>query len=129
MPHLQSIQSDIGFQQDGLKAAFPGGIQEIIAPGVHNMMPEFIHAGKPAGSQSHYGDQLVFLMDHQMAHNGSVEGWGDFWFSKVKDLPASFYRDQATKDTIANYEQGKKESSQSNAQGCNFTNNSGLPRR
>ena len=49
-----------------------------------------------------------------MANDGRVEGWGDFWFSKVKDLPASFYRDQATKDTIANYEQGKKESSQSN---------------
>ena len=78
------------------------------------MMPQFIHAGKARGSQSHYGDQLVFLLDHQMANNGRVEGWGDFWFSKVKDLPASFYRDQATKDTIANYEQGKKESSQSN---------------
>jgi len=101
-------------QQDGLKAAFPGGIQDIIAPGVHNMMPGVIHAGKPAGSQSHYGDQLLFLLDHQLANDGRVQGWGDFWLSKVKDLPASFYRDQATKDTIANYEQGKKEASGSN---------------
>jgi len=43
-----------------------------------------------------------------------VEGWGDFWFSKVKDLPASFYRDGATKDTITNYENGTKEASSSN---------------
>ena len=111
---MSHCDSDTALQQDGLKAAFPGGIQDIIAPGVHNMMPGAIHAGKPSGSQSHYGDQLVFLLDHQVAHDGRVDGWGDYWFSKVKDLPASFYRDGATKDTIANYEQGKKESSQSN---------------
>ena len=78
------------------------------------MMPKMIHAGKPIGSQSHYGDQLLFLLDHQIANDGRVEGWGDFWFSKVKDLPSSFYRDGATKDTIANYENGTKEASGSN---------------
>ena len=77
------------------------------------MMPKVIHAGKPIGSQSHYGDQLLFLLDHQIANDGRVEGWGDFWFSKVKDLPASFYRDGATKDTITNYENGTKEASSS----------------
>ena len=78
------------------------------------MMPGVIHAGKPVGSQSHYGDQLLFLLDHQIANDGRVQGWGDFWFSKVKDLPASFYRDGASKESIANYEKGTKEASGSN---------------
>ena len=78
------------------------------------MMPDVIHAGKPIGSQSHYGDQLMILLDHQTSNEGRVEGWGDFWFRNVKDLPASVYRDGATKAAIANYEQGKKVASDSN---------------
>ena len=78
------------------------------------MMPDVIHAGKPIGSQSHYGDQLMILLDHQTSNEGRVEGWGDFWLRNVKDLPASVYRDGATKATIANYEQGKKVASDSN---------------
>jgi len=68
--------------------------------------PGSYHAGKPLGAQTHYGDQVLVLMDSLEATGGNfvmedfARRWREFWSS------SQAYCDHATKDTLAHLEAG-----------------------
>lgn len=65
------------------------------------------HAGKARGAQTHYGDQVLVLMESLEACGGNfvmddfVRRWREFW------RESRAYRDHATKETLAHLEAGE----------------------
>jgi len=53
-----------------------------------------------------YGDQTIWLVDFLAKNNGQPDGFGDYWAAEVDKTDSSFYRDHATKETLANYAEG-----------------------
>jgi ADP-ribosylglycohydrolase len=65
------------------------------------------HAGKLAGDFTHYGDQALVLLRSLAARKGFdlhdfASRWREFW------THASSYKDQATRKTLANLQEGKE---------------------
>ncbi|MFO7801690.1 MAG: ADP-ribosylglycohydrolase family protein [Desulfovermiculus sp.] len=88
-----------------------GEIEELTAP-----LSDSQHAGKRAGDFTHYGDQTLILL-RSLAASGRFDiqdfarRWRNFW------IDSASYVDQATRQTLANLEQGMdpdKAGSQSN---------------
>lgn len=84
---------------------YPAGIKDFVAPGVTSMAG--CHVGKKAGDLSHYGDQTLFLLEFLLQKKGaSVDGFPEFWASKVAQTSPSFYRDHATKEAVVTFGDG-----------------------
>jgi ADP-ribosylglycohydrolase len=79
-----------------------GQVTELLAPS-----PEGYHAGKTQGAQTHYGDQIVVLMESLEASGGNfvmedfARRWRLFWNE------SKAYRDHATKETLVHLEAGQ----------------------
>ncbi len=65
------------------------------------------HAGKPLGAQTHYGDQALILLESLEACGGNfvMEDFARRWRRYWQD--STSYRDHATKDTLAHFEEGR----------------------
>ena len=89
------------YDQDELAQKF-GRVTELLAP-----PPGSYHAGKPRGAQTHYGDQVLVLMDSPEACGGNfvmedfARRWREFWRA------SSAYCDHATRDTIGHLDAGR----------------------
>ncbi|RXJ90441.1 hypothetical protein CRV01_04585 [Arcobacter sp. CECT 8983] len=63
------------------------------------------HKGKKAGEFTHYGDQLVWLYNFlQNKENFNTEEYTKYWFDRMQCYNG--YIDGATKDTLANINEG-----------------------
>ena len=64
------------------------------------------HPGKRAGDFTHYGDQMLWLLD-AIAHdeNFTIQGFSESWREKMRSY--SGYIDGASKHTLASLEEGK----------------------
>ena len=68
--------------------------------------PGSYHAGKPLGAQTHYGDQVLVLMESLEATGGNfvmedfARRWREFWRG------SKAYCDHATKETLAHLDTG-----------------------
>jgi ADP-ribosylglycohydrolase len=88
------------YEQDQIESKF-GRVKELHPPTRNDYHPEKEH-----GTQSHYGDQTLVLLDSLEACGGNfvmedfARRWREFW-SDTKS-----YRDKATKATLANLEKG-----------------------
>ena len=66
------------------------------------------HPGKKAGDFTHYGDQVMVLLRHMAGKGGfDLSGYADEWRGYWEDASTISYRDGATKETLANLNQGK----------------------
>jgi ADP-ribosylglycohydrolase len=69
--------------------------------------PGSYHAGKPLGAQTHYGDQVLVLMDSLEATGGNfvmedfARRWREFWTTSKS------YCDHATRETIEHLKAGE----------------------
>lgn len=71
-------------------------------------LPDSYHSGKTKGSYTHYGDQTVVLLQSLSADKRfSLSTFADKWKEKMSSY--SGYIDQATKETLANFERGMDE--------------------
>ena len=89
------------YEQDELAKKF-GRVTELLEP-----PPGSYHAGKRRGAQTHYGDQVLVLMESLEATGGNfvmedfARRWREFWgVSKA-------YCDHATKETLAHLAAGR----------------------
>jgi ADP-ribosylglycohydrolase len=89
------------YEQDEIEQKF-GRVTELLEP-----PPGSYHAGKPRGAQTHYGDQILVLMDSLEACGGNfvmedfARRWREFW------LTSTAYCDHATRETIAHLDAGQ----------------------
>jgi ADP-ribosylglycohydrolase len=89
------------YDQDEIEAKF-GRVTELLQP-----PPGSYHAGKARGAQTHYGDQMLVLMESLEACGGNfvmedfARRWREFWRTSTA------YCDHATRDTIAQLDAGK----------------------
>jgi len=89
------------YEQDEIARRF-GRVTELLAAGSASY-----HPGKELGAQTHYGDQMLVLMESLEACGGNfvmedfARRWRSFWDG------SKAYRDKATKETLAKLEQGK----------------------
>ena len=63
----------------------------LLAPGLVNDY----HKPKEAGDQTHYGDQMFWLLEH-LAEGNSLAGWRQKWLSKITDKAYLGYKDHAS---------------------------------
>ena len=90
------------YEQDEIVAKF-GRIADLQAPAA----AEGYHVGKGRGDQTHYGDQVLVLMESLEACGGNfvmedfARRWREFWNS------SRAYRDHATKETLEHLEAGQ----------------------
>jgi len=93
-PHWVYDQSEIGRRYDR--------ITSLLAP-----PPNGYHPGKESGDKTHYGDQMLLLLESLRATCGNfvmddfAKRWRLFW----TDSPS--YRDHATKETLAHLAEGR----------------------
>jgi ADP-ribosylglycohydrolase len=89
------------YEQDELAKKF-GRVTELLEP-----PPGSYHAGKPRGAQTHYGDQVLVLMESLEATGGNfvmedfARRWREFWKT------SKAYCDHATKETLAHLAAGE----------------------
>lgn len=89
------------YEQDEIEEKF-GRVTELEAPPADGY-----HAGKARGAQTHYGDQVLVLMESLEACGGNfvmedfVRRWREFWRG------SQAYRDHATKETLAHLQTGE----------------------
>jgi ADP-ribosylglycohydrolase len=89
------------YEQDRIAQTF-GRVTGLLEP-----LPDGYHAGKTRGAQTHYGDQVLVLMDSLEACGGNfvmedfARRWREFWAAS----PA--YRDHATKETLEHLDAGQ----------------------
>jgi len=89
------------YDQDELEEKF-GRVTDLQAP-----RADGYHAGKLLGAQTHYGDQVLVLMESLEACGGNfvmddfARRWREFWHE------SRAYRDHATKETLAHLEAGE----------------------
>ena len=89
------------YDQDELEEKF-GRVTELLEPA-----PGSYHAGTPRGGQTHYGEQVLVLMESLEATGGAfvMEDFARRWREMWRTSKA--YRDHATKDTLAHLEAGQ----------------------
>ncbi len=78
-----------------------GQVDRYLAPG-----PDSYHPGKAAGDQTHYGDQMLVLLE-SLAENGGrfhLDDFADRWRTLFRDYRG--YVDKATKATLQRFAQG-----------------------
>ena len=89
------------YDQDEIEREF-GRVTELVQP-----RPGSYHAGKPRGAQTHYGDQILVLMESLEACGGNfvmedfARRWREFWRTSTA------YCDHATRETIAHLDAGQ----------------------
>jgi len=89
------------YGQDEIRQKF-GRIAELLEP-----LPGSYHAGKPRGAQTHYGDQILVLMESLEACGGNfvmedfARRWREFWRTSTA------YCDHATRETIVHLDAGR----------------------
>jgi ADP-ribosylglycohydrolase len=92
-----------------IAAWYPGGIRAYDAP--HSSY----HPGKAAGDFTHYGDQMLVLLESLAGADGSLINWpADWqrWAEKARDDRKSYF-DGATRSTLENLSAGVAEPSDS----------------
>lgn len=67
----------------------------LLAPGLLN---EY-HKPKMAGCQTHYGDQMFWLLEHVADTKGLNDGWSETWLNHMKDASYTGYKDHVTNCT------------------------------
>lgn len=78
-----------------------GRVERYLAPG-----PDSYHPGKAAGDQTHYGDQMLVLLE-SLAENGgrfNLEDFADRWRALFRHYKG--YVDKATKATLQRFAEG-----------------------
>ncbi len=78
-----------------------GQVEELTGP-----LPDSYHSGRQAGEHTHYGDQVLVLLESVAACNGfDLKDW----FMRWKKLSTNYdgYLDGASKATLANIAEGK----------------------
>ena len=89
------------YEQDEIADNF-GRVTDLVAPA-----PDGYHPGKGRGDQTHYGDQVLVLMESLEACGGNfvmedfARRWREFWGE------SRAYRDHATKETLVHLESGQ----------------------
>lgn len=87
------------YDPDAIKAKY-GNVENMVKPEL-----AAFHSGKEKGAFTHYGDQMMVLLDSVAAKSGfDAVDFADRWKTLFADY--SGYMDHATKETLANFEQG-----------------------
>lgn len=85
------------YDSNVIKEKLGANVRHFHAPGLFNDY----HKGKHEGDQTHYGDQMLWLLESIKENNGyNEEAWKDKWYKKMETYAG--YRDHATKDTLEN---------------------------
>ena len=88
---------------------YPGGIREYDDP------RSSYHPGKVAGNFTHLGDQTLTLLESLADHGGSLAAWpADWrvWAERIREDKSSYF-DGATRGTLGNHAEGRKQPSDS----------------
>jgi len=88
---------------------YPGGIRDFDEP------RSSYHPGKSAGDLTHLGDQTLALLESLATHGGDLAAWPADWRSwaeRIRDDKSS-YLDGATRGTLANLAEGRRQPSDS----------------
>lgn len=88
---------------------YPGGIREYDDP------RSSYHPGKSAGDFTHLGDQALVLLESLADHGGSLSAWpADWraWAERIREDKSSYF-DGATRGTLGNLAEGRKQPSDS----------------
>lgn len=92
-----------------IAALYPGGIREYDDP------RSSYHPGKSAGNFTHLGDQTLLLLESLADHGGALAAWpADWraWAERIRDDKSSYF-DGATRGTLGNLAEGRKQPSDS----------------
>ena len=88
------------YDPDMIEARY-GRVEAMVKPELASF-----HKGKEKGAFTHYGDQMLVLLDSVAERSGfDPADFADRWKTLFADYTG--YMDHATKDTIANFEQGR----------------------
>ena len=75
------------------KSVVPAGLfgERLLAPGLVNDY----HKPKVAGCQTHYGDQMFWLLQH-VAEAKGLKGWPEKWLKNITDASYTGYKDHVS---------------------------------